>query len=597
MESRDFPSHLRPVPDSGDATAPALEPEAGGPPGLTPPLARGRSSGFVTDVLVDLGFAPEERARQAIEEARTAGRPPERLLLEQGAIDPDQLSRAVAERYGLDHIDLEVYQVDMAAANLIAVNTARRYMALPVGFVDEQTLIVAMADPANVLAVDDIQIATGLDCRVAVAAEEDIEALIGRLNTLQSAVSEAVTEGEAEAEEELAEVSDIEVSAEDAPVIKLVYSILGQAVGEGASDVHFEPGETEMRVRFRIDGVLREAAHVPKRMVSAVVSRVKIMSDLNIAEKRVPQDGRVSVTVEDRRVDLRITTLPTQRGEGATIRILDKANAQRSLDDLGMDGSGRERFEQAFQQAYGAVLVTGPTGSGKSTTLYAALQALNQIESNIITIEDPVEYRIAGINQINVNRAAGLDFATGLRSILRADPDVVMVGEIRDSETARISIEAALTGHMMLTTLHTNDAPGAIARLTKMGIEAFLTASAVDCVVAQRLARKLCTHCKRRALIPQKALLDAGLRVGAEVEAYEPVGCGRCTQSGYRGRVGIYSVMTMSERIKELTVEQGSEAEIGEVAREEGMLTLREDGLAKVRAGLTSLEEVLRVTA
>jgi type IV pilus assembly protein PilB len=590
MDPRDFPSHLRPVPDSGDATAPALEPEAGGTPGLTPPLARGRSSGFVTDVLVDLGFAPEDRARQAIEEARTAGRPPERLLLEQGAIDPNQLSRAVAERYGLDHIDLEIYQVDMAAANLISVNTARRYMALPVGFVDEQTLIVAMADPANVLAVDDIQIATALDCRVAVAAEEDIEALIGRLNTLQSAVSEAVTEGEAEAEDELAEVSDIEVSAEDAPVIKLVYSILGQAVGEGASDVHFEPGETEMRVRFRIDGVLREAAHVPKRMVSAVVSRVKIMSDLNIAEKRVPQDGRVSITVEDRRVDLRITTLPTQRGEGATIRILDKANAQRTLDELGMDGSGRERFEKAFHQAYGAVLVTGPTGSGKSTTLYAALQELNQVESKVITIEDPVEYRLGGINQINVNRKAGLDFATGLRSILRADPDVVMVGEIRDRETA-------LTGHMMLTTLHTNDAPGAITRLTKMGIEAFLTASAVDCVVAQRLARKLCTHCKRRTLIPQQALLDAGLRVGAEVEAYEPVGCGRCNQSGYRGRVGIYSVMTMSERIKELTVEQSAEAEIAEVAREEGMLTLREDGLTKIRGGMTSLEEVLRVTA
>src|SRR4051794_18880636 len=491
-------------------------------------MVRGRSSGFVTDVLVDLGYVPEDRARLAIEEARTAGQPPERLLLGQGAIDADQLSRAVAERYGLDHIDLANYQVDMAAANLISVNTGRRYKALPVHFVDKQTLLVAMADPTNVLAVDDIQIATGLDCRVAVAAEEDIEALIGRLNTLQSAVSEAVSEGEAEAEGELAEVSDMEVSAEDAPVIKLVYSILGQAVGEGASDVHFEPGEGEMRVRFRIDGVLREAAHVPKRMVSAVVSRVKIMSDLNIAEKRVPQDGRVSITVEDRRIDLRITTLPTQKGEGATIRILDKDNAQRSLDDLGMDGSARERFEQSFRQAYGAVLVTGPTGSGKSTTLYAALGDLNDVEKNIITIEDPVEYRLNGINQINVNRKAGLDFATGLRSILRADPDIVMVGEIRDGETARIAIEAALTGHMMLTTLHTNDAPGAITRLTKMGIEAFLTASAVDCVVAQRLARKLCINCRRQTTIPTTALSDAGLVDGAEFEAYEPVGCARC---------------------------------------------------------------------
>ncbi|MGE5282612.1 MAG: GspE/PulE family protein [Chloroflexota bacterium] len=594
MDSGDYPSHLRPVPESGDSTAPVLDPSAGGTPGLTPPVMRGRSSGFVTDVLVDLGYVPEDRARAAIEEARSATQPPEELLLNQGAITADQLSRAVAERYGLDHVDLGIYQVDMAAANLIPVTTARRYKALPVGFVDKQTLLVATADPTNVLAVDDVQIATGLDCRVAVAAEEDIEALIGRLNTLQSAVSEAVEE---DAEEGLAEVSDIQVTAEDAPVIKLVYSILGQAVGEGASDIHFEPDEDEMRVRFRVDGVLREAAHVPKRMINAVVSRIKIMSDLNIAEKRVPQDGRVSVTVEDRRVDLRITTLPTQRGEGATIRVLDKDNAQRSLDDLGMDGSARERFEEAFRQAYGAVLVTGPTGSGKSTTLYAALGDLNQIEKNIITIEDPVEYRLNGISQINVNRPAGLDFATGLRSILRADPDIVMVGEIRDGETARIAIEAALTGHMMLSTLHTNDAPGAVTRLSKMGIEAFLTASAVDCVVAQRLARKLCKHCKKRAVIPPQALADAGLRVGGEIEAYEPVGCSRCSQSGYRSRVGIYSVMRLSERIKEMVVSGTPEAEIAAAAREEGMLELREDGLAKVRSGVTSLEEVLRVTA
>jgi type IV pilus assembly protein PilB len=321
------------------------------------------------------------------------------------------------------------------------------------------------------------------------------------------------------------------------------------------------------------------------------------MSDLNIAEKRVPQDGRVGITIEDRRVDLRVTTLPTQRGEGATIRILDKENAQRSLDELGMDGSARQRFESAFAQAYGAVLVTGPTGSGKSTTLYAALQTLNEVEKNIITIEDPVEYRLAGINQINVNRKAGLDFATGLRSILRADPDVVMVGEIRDGETARIAIEAALTGHMMMTTLHTNDAPGAITRLTKMGIEAFLTASAVDCVVAQRLARKLCTHCKRRTIVPPEALAEAEIRLGVDLEAYEPIGCGRCMQSGYRGRVGIYSVLDVSERIKEMVVAHAPEAEIANVAREEGMATLREDGIDKVRRGLTSLEEILRVTA
>ncbi|MFN8161230.1 MAG: ATPase, T2SS/T4P/T4SS family [Solirubrobacterales bacterium] len=582
------------------ATASAESAEANGVPGLTPPVERGHSQGFTTDVLVKLGFASPERVARAIEEARTAGRPPEVLLLEQGAISGDQLSRAVAERYGLDHVDLSNYQVDMAAAALFPVVNARRYNAIPVGFADGQTLLVAMSDPANVLAVDDIQIATGMDCRIAVAAEDDIEALLGRLNTLQSAASEAIIEQELTDEfdeEGLAAVSELQASPEDAPVIKLVYSILGQAVGEGASDIHLEPEEGELRIRLRVDGVLKDTAHVPKRMISAVISRIKIMAELDIAEKRVPQDGRVSVSVDDRRIDLRVTTLPTQRGEGATIRILDNESAQLSLDALGMEESARAVFEHSFRRPYGAVLVTGPTGSGKSTTLYAALQELNAVEKKIITIEDPVEYRIPGINQINVNRKAGLDFARGLRSILRADPDVVMVGEIRDGETARIAIEAAMTGHMMLSTLHTNDAPGAIARLDKMGIEAFLIASAVDCVVAQRLARKLCPHCKRRTVVGAPVLLEAGIRVGTDLEAYEPVGCTRCGSTGYRGRVGLYSVMPLSERIKEMTVNHGSEAEIAAAAREEGMRTLREDGLPKVHAGLTSFEEVLRVTA
>ncbi len=593
-------SHLRPVPSSGTA-ATALDPGAHDRvPGLTPPLHRGHSHGFTTDALVDLGYATREVVQAAIEAARTAGRTPERLLVEQGSITDDQLSRAIAERYGLDHVDLSSYQVDLGAAALFPVTMARRYMAVPVGFVDQQTLLVAAADPANVLAVDDIQIATGLDCQIAVAGQDDVEALLARLGTLQNATAEAISEDdrehEAEGGAELAGVSEMQASAEDAPVIKLVYSILAQAVGEGASDIHLEPEEGELRIRFRIDGVLKEAAHVPKRMIGAVISRLKIMSELDIAEKRIPQDGRIGVAVEGRHVDLRVTTLPTQRGEGATIRILDEGNAQRTLDDLGMDGSARARFEHSFKRAYGAVLVTGPTGSGKSTTLYAALAELNRIESKIITIEDPVEYRIGGINQINVNRKAGLDFATGLRSILRADPDIVMVGEIRDAETARIAIEAALTGHMMLTTLHTNDAPGAIARLNEMGIETFLTASAVDCVVAQRLARKLCPQCKRRTIIPAAAMAEAGV-AAVDVEAYEPVGCGRCGHTGYRGRVGVYSVMSLSEKLKEMTVAHAPEPELAAVAREEGMLTLREDGVVKVRAGLTSLEEVLRVTA
>ncbi len=593
----DRPNHLRAVPgppvSGSEALAP--EPESSGPKGLTPPRTRSHSGRFITDVVVELGYLSSERVDQAITEARTAGRSPEALMVEQGVLSSDQLSRAIAERYGLDHVDLNIYQVDMGAANLVSVQTARRFHAVPVGYLDSETLLLAMADPANVLAVDDVQMMTGLTCRVAVAAEVDIENLIARLNSLESAVSEAVEEDEAGFDLDTADVSEMRESADDAPVIKLVYSILGQAVNEGASDVHFELEDRDMRVRFRVDGVLTEVARVPKRMVAGVVSRIKIMSELDIAEKRVPQDGRVAVNVEDRRIDLRVVTVPTERGEGATIRILDKSQALRSLDELGMSGEGRIRFTDAFNQAYGAVLVTGPTGSGKSTTLYSALSEIDSTAKNIITIEDPVEYQMPGVNQMGVNRKAGLDFAVGLRSILRADPDVIMVGEVRDPETARIAIEAALTGHMVLTTLHTNDAPSAITRLQKMGIESFLTASAVDCVVAQRLARMLCPDCKTRTVLSKEVLEAAGFRVGADVEAWEPTGCGRCSGSGYRGRVGVYSVMTMSEALKDLTVANAPQAEITRLARTEGMLTLREDGLAKVNQGITSIEEVARV--
>jgi type IV pilus assembly protein PilB len=593
----DRPGHLRPVPSPGEATARELNDggEEAVSNGITTPMRRGHSGMFVTDVIVELGYSTRERVDEVVNEARVAGRSPEALLRDHKVIDGDQLSRAIAQRYGLDHVDLSLYKVDMGAANLLSVSAARRYKAIPIGYVNQETLLLAMADPANVLAVDDIRMMTGLNCRVAVAAEDDIDALIGRMTTLESAVSEAVSEEE-EFEGE-AEITELRESADDAPVIKLVYSVLAQAVGEGASDIHFEPDESEMRVRFRVDGVLHETARVPKRMISGVVSRVKLMSDMDIAEKRVPQDGRVSVNVEDRKIDLRVTTLPTQRGEGCSIRILDKDQAMRTLDELGVGDEPRERFEAAFSRPYGAVLVTGPTGSGKSTTLYAALRELNVEERNIITIEDPVEYRISGINQLNVNRKAGLDFATGLRSILRADPDVIMVGEIRDAETARIAIEAALTGHMVLTTLHTNDAPGAVARLSKMGIESFLTASAIECVVAQRLARQLCTYCKQRTVIPQDALVASGFRVGADLEAYEPVGCARCSHTGYRGRIGLFSVMQMSDQIKELTVSGAAEAEIAATAREQGMRTLREDGLHKVRHGVTSIEEIARVSA
>jgi type IV pilus assembly protein PilB len=601
MSSGDGYSHLRPLPSPGqlrDSTAHALDEQEvpGGVRGLTPPRKRTHSGQFITDVIVDLGYVSADRVQETIREARTAGRSPESLMLEQGILNADQLSRAIAERYGFDHVNLSEYPVDMGAANLVSAQIARRFHAIPIGFVDDETLLLAMSDPANVLALDDIQMMTGMHCRVAVAAEVDIDSLVARLSTLDSAVSEAVEQDEQEEQLSAAEVTELHESADDAPVIKLVYSVLGQAVERGASDVHFEADERDMRVRFRIDGVLTEVARVPRRMVAGVVSRVKIMSDLNIAEKRVPQDGRVAVNVNDRKVDLRVVTVPTERGEGATIRILDKSQALRSLEDLGMLEEPRERFRRSFGQPYGAVLVTGPTGSGKSTTLYSALSELNDVSKNILTIEDPVEYRLSGINQIGVNRKAGLDFATGLRSMLRADPDVIMVGEVRDPETARIAIEAALTGHMVLTTLHTNDAPGAITRLSKMGVEPFLTASALGCVVAQRLARLLCPDCKRRTLLPRSALEIGGFRVGADIEAWEPVGCSRCGGGGYRGRIGLYSVMEMSEELKELTVSGAPEAEVEALAREQGMRTLREDGLEKVRQGLTSIEEVARVS-
>jgi type IV pilus assembly protein PilB len=602
---RELPDYLRPLPGPNDpgasaaqAAAPGDEAESSGTPGLIPPMRRGHSGGFITDAIVDLGYATREQVDQAITQSRAAGRRPEELLTEQGAIDFEQLSRATAERYGLDYVDLALFNVDMGAANLIPAKSARRHQVLPVSFIDENTLLLAMADPTNLLALDDVQMATGLNCAVAVASAGDIEGVITKLSTMQSTVADAIAQDDEESlEEGPAEITDLRASAQDGPVIKLVNSILGQAVAEKASDIHFEPADDDMRIRFRVDGVLQETARVPKRMVAGVISRIKIMSELDIAEKRVPQDGRVGVMVEDRRIDLRVTTLPTQTGEGASIRILDEADALRTLDDLGMDADPRQRFENSFRKPYGAVLVTGPTGAGKSTTLYAALQDLNDVDKHIVTIEDPVEYRLPGVNQIGVHRKAGLTFATGLRSVLRADPDVIMLGEIRDSETARIGIEAALTGHMVLTTLHTNDAPGAITRLQEMGIESFLTSSAIECVVAQRLARTLCPQCKRRVVVSQGVLVEAGFRVGTDLEAYEPVGCQRCHGSGYRGRMGIYSVMVLSEGIKEMVVNLTSEAEIARLAMAEGMLTLKQSGLEKVRSGLTSVQEVSRVAS
>ena len=577
--------------------------------GVTPPSRRGGSGVVLTDVIVDLGLVEREAMDEAIEMAHSAGSAAERVLVSTGAITEDQLARAVAERFGLDHLDLQLYPVEPDAAKLVSPAAIRRYQAVPVAFAGDRTLLVAMADPANVLAVDDIAVMTGYEVRPAVASPADIESVLVRLEDpdwgggAAAPPVDEVRDTEPPPEQAPAPVYDLGpqtvtfgAGGEDATVIELVQRVINDAVDRGSSDIHFEPHEDEMRVRYRVDGVLHEAAIIPGSNVPAVTSRIKILADLDIAEKRVPQDGRVSTMVSDKMIDLRVATLPAQYGENVVMRILDSSKALIGMEQLGMLPQALERFTKAIQQSHGAVLVTGPTGSGKSTSLYAALNVLNTIEQNIITIEDPVEYQLEGLTQVQVNKKAGLTFAAGLRSMMRADPDIIMVGEIRDRETAQIAIESALTGHLVLSTLHTNDAPGAITRLIEMGIEPFLVGSAVDCVVAQRLARLLCEECKRRVTLPAEVMRANGFNVGLDLECFEPVGCARCGGSGYKGRVGLYEVMWVSEQIRSLAVAREPAETIAHAAVHEGMMRLREDGLEKVRRGLTSIAEIARVS-
>ena len=579
--------------------------------GISTPSRRGGSGRVLTDVIVDLGFVERDAMDDAVEMAHAAGSAAERVLISTGALSESELARAVAERFGLDHFDLQVYRVDPDAAKLVSPAAIRRYQAVPVAFASDRTLLVAMADPANVLAVDDIAVMTGYEVRPAVASLADIEFVLERMKDPSwGSGGGAAPEPEALYDEVgqppsvsatgplydlTPQTVNFGASGEDASVIQLVQRVITEAVERGASDIHFEPQEEEMRVRYRIDGVLQEAAIVPVSAIPAVTSRIKILSDLDIAERRVPQDGRVSTHVGDKAIDLRVATLPAQYGENVVMRILDSTKAMISMEQLGMLPQALERFTKAFSQSHGAVLVTGPTGSGKSTSLYAALNVLNTVEQNIITIEDPVEYQLEGLTQVQVNKKAGLTFAAGLRSMMRADPDIIMVGEIRDRETAQIAIESALTGHLVLSTLHTNDAPGAVSRLIEMGIEPFLVGSAVDCVVAQRLARLLCEECKKRVTLPAEIMRANGFNVGLDLECYEPVGCARCGGSGYKGRIGLYEVMWVSETIRSLAVAREPAEAIAHAAVHEGMMRLREDGLEKVRRGLTSIAEIARV--
>jgi type IV pilus assembly protein PilB len=561
-------------------------------PGLYPPQRTGRSTRMIGEVVVDLGFADHETVEEAVALARSQGRPTGLVLVEQGVLRHDQLARVVAERFGLDYVDLAIFDLDMGAVNLISTEMAKRYQAVPVGFGEDGTLLLAMADPTNVLTIDDVAMMTGRRVRVAAASVEDLELLLGRLTRADESIEDIVDDGQESADAE-ADMR-VEEADSDAPIIKLVHSIVAQAVQQGASDIHVNPEEGDTRVQFRVDGVLYPAATVKRRMAMGVVSRIKIMADLDISEKRVPQDGRFALTVDGRRVDIRVVTLPLVYGEGVVMRILDKGAMTPGLDSLGMQTSELDAFTRAINKPNGAVLVTGPTGSGKSTTLYAALHALNNGDRSILTIEDPVEQRIAGIKQMQIAPKAGVTFDVGLRSMLRADPDVIMVGEIRDRQTAHIAIEAALTGHLVLSTLHTRDAPSALGRLIDMGIEPFLVSSAIDCIVAQRLVRMLCTHCKRVMSISELVLEEHGL---TGVTPFEPVGCSRCGGSGYRGRLGLYEVMVVSERIRALILERASVDDMVAVAVSEGMHRLRDDGMAKVREGVTSIAEVERITA
>jgi type IV pilus assembly protein PilB len=558
-------------------------------PGLTAPTQRTGAKRRIGDVIVTLGFAEHEKVESVVALGRR-GVPLGQLLIDAGIVDSNQLAHALAERNGLDFVDLNIFEVDHGAASLIDAVKARRYRTIPIAFLGEGTLLVATADPANVLALDDITMATGYEVRRAVSSPEDIDALIGQISRLGDAVEEI----EDEPEFGSAEVIELRDQAEEAPVVKLVHSVIADAVHRGASDIHFEPRGPDMRVRFRVDGVVFDTTTVPRALTAGLISRVKIMADLDIAEKRLPQDGRIGLSVDGNYVDLRVATLPVVRGESIVMRILDKQKVMVDLDRLGMDEQVREGFRTAIRATHGAILVTGPTGSGKTTTLYAGLMESNTPDKSIITIEDPVEYELEGVKQVQVNHKSGLSFASGLRSMVRADPDVIMVGEVRDRDTAQLAIESALTGHLVLTTLHTNDAPLAVARLIEMGIEPYLVSAGVQCVMAQRLVRRLC-ECRKSVKLSKTALLGNHFDVERGFTAYEPAGCVRCGGTGFRGRIGIYELMSVSDELRRLILDKASADELRECARFEGMRTLREDGLEKVRRGVTSVGEVLRV--
>ncbi len=552
----------------------------------------------VTHLLIEDGLVTKEQLLEALEKKKESGKSLARTLIEMEVVSEVKLTEVLAQHLDMEFVDIGTYHVDLTAVALLDEKIASRHLAIPLS-IDEDTLVVAMADPTNIFALDDVKMYTGYQVRPVVATKDDIEDAIRTYYRDTEEAGLEVIEGIDSVgmeDDELAEA--IGVAVDDAPMVKYVNFIIAEAVTGAASDIHFDPQEKEIIIRYRVDGVLHDVKSLPIKALGALTSRVKIMSDLNIAEKRLPQDGHYEKLVQGKPIDFRVAVLPTVFGEKIVLRILDKASILLRLNDLGYDGETLEKYEEIFMRPNGAILVTGPTGSGKSTTLYATLNVLNDETKNITTVEDPVEFRLAGINQIQVNPKAGLTFSSALRSILRTSPDIIMVGEIRDLETAQIAVESALTGHLVFSTLHTNDAPGAITRLTEMGIEPFLTASGIVGVLAQRLARRLCT-CKEAYEPPPELLerIEFPVEPGETVEIYRPLegGCSRCTNTGYKGRIALTEIMKMTAEIEHLTIEEAPTTEISRVAIAQGMRTMKQDGWVKVMQGTTSIEEVFRI--
>ena len=558
------------------------------------------------ELLVNNNLISKEQLKQALAEQKAAGGQLRlgSILIRDSLISEADLTSFLSKQYGVPTINLADYDVDASVVKIIPAEIAHKYQIVPVNRAGS-TLIIAMSDPSNIFAIDDIKFMTGYNVEVVVVAESSIKTAIDKLYDQSASLADVMSDldnmedFEVLGEEDDVDLNSLERATEDAPVVKLVNLILTDAIKKKASDIHVEPYERYFRVRYRIDGILYEVMKPPLKLKNAITSRIKIMSELDIAERRLPQDGRIKIKLGGGKdMDFRVSVLPTLFGEKIVMRLLDKSNLQLDMTKLGYEPEALAHFQREIHKPFGMVLVTGPTGSGKTVSLYSALSELNKVTENISTAEDPVEFNFAGINQVQMHEDIGLNFAAALRAFLRQDPDIIMIGEIRDFETAEIGVKAALTGHLVLSTLHTNDAPSTINRLLNMGIEPFLVASAVNLISAQRLARRVCAECKVIDEIPVQALIDAGVPAheAPVVVCHRGAGCPKCNGTGYKGRVGFYQVMPMLEPIRELILNGANTAEIKRESMRLGIKTMRQSGLTKLAEGVTSFEEVLRVT-